>query len=190
MFFLRWLRALTETIHVHACGSLNVYWAVCCVFCALTRVHIQTVRCVLSVRGEALHGQLQLLLLPAPQLPLLVGADQGFHGKRVGSRAQSGGRSPPLTHFSQIHASAGGERRKTHSVRPTANKPQSAHDRREFTAGIELAECPNKAKVIQSLTRSAAAESASRPVPSCASRRVAGSMPCAPLRVSPSFFLL
>lgn len=68
----------------------------------LTRVHIQTVRRrVLPVRGEALHGQLQLLLLPAAELPLLVGADQGFHGKRVRSRAQSCGRSPPLTHFSQ-----------------------------------------------------------------------------------------
>lgn len=76
--------------------------------CALTRVHIQTVRRVLSVRGEALHGQLQLLLFPAPELPLLVGADQGFHGKSVGSRAQSCGRSPPLTHFSQIHPTGGG----------------------------------------------------------------------------------
>lgn len=87
--------------------------------CALTRVHIQTVRRVLSVRSEALHGQLQLLFLPAPELPLLVGADQGFHGKSVGSRAQSCGRSPPFTHVSQIHPTGGRTRRKTRSVRPT-----------------------------------------------------------------------
>lgn len=67
---------------------------------ALTRLHVQAVRRLVSLRGQALHGQLQLLLLPAPELPLLVGADQGFHGKGVGSRAQSCGRSPPLTHFS------------------------------------------------------------------------------------------
>lgn len=80
-------------------------WCECCVFVKLTRVHVQgAVAGFVSVRREAFHGQLELLLLPAPQFPLLVWSDQGFHGKRVGSRAQSCGRSPPLTHVSQIHA--------------------------------------------------------------------------------------
>lgn len=130
--------------------------------CALTRVHIQTVRRVLSVRAEALHGQLQLLLLPAPELPLLVGADQGFHGKSVGSRAQSCGRSPPLTHFSQIHPT-GGTRRKTHSVRPTQWSKTVKNAHVSVYSGTQTHQV---SKVIPTVTSNAASNFGRQTVPS------------------------
>lgn len=76
---------------------------------ALTRVRLQAV-CgrVLRVsewaRGaQRLHGQVQPLLLPVSQFPLFIGADQGFNGEGMCSRAQGDCRSSPFTHLSRPH---------------------------------------------------------------------------------------
>lgn len=73
--------------------------------CALTLVDIQALTRVfsvsqLSVACEVFHRQFESLILPASELPLFVGADEGLHREGVRSGAQRGGRSPPLAHLS------------------------------------------------------------------------------------------